>query len=222
MKLTEFHSRFPGSVNWRVTPQGVDIQGAGFVPVSAAALARTKTYVDWYADYFRQAATETGVPVELLIACSLTESINDNPKTRMHENETCVREEPGFISDEVTPHRISAGLCQLLISTARTAMKDKTIDRTWLLNPANSIRACAAFMRDQGKLTGFDPVYAACAYNSGGLYEQKGEGNRWKLRQFPIGTGNHANRFVEYFTAAMTLTGGPEWEQVSVRRLLKG
>ena len=39
-----------------------------------------------------------------------------------------MREEPGFILDEKTPDRISAGLCQLLISTARSIMNEPKID----------------------------------------------------------------------------------------------
>ncbi|MGB9073466.1 MAG: hypothetical protein WCC22_12570 [Terriglobales bacterium] len=64
------------------------------------------------------------------MACALTESDAKNP-------ETCVREEPGYISDEKTPARISAGFCQLLISTARLVMKDPNIDRAWLLDVKN-------------------------------------------------------------------------------------
>ena len=114
------------------------------------------------------------------MACTLTEGAAKNP-------ETCVREEPGYVSDDRTPARISAGICQLLISTARSIMKDPKIDRTWLLNPLNSIRACAAYIKHnhdhQG--TDWDPIYVACAYNAGGLYENKGEANRWQFHQPP-------------------------------------
>jgi hypothetical protein len=33
--------------------------------------------------------------------------------------------------------------CQLLISTARFIMKDRSIDRAWLCDVGNSLRACA-------------------------------------------------------------------------------
>jgi hypothetical protein len=223
MNLSEFHSKFPGSIRWRVTPTGIEIENQGLVGVSTPFLLRAKKYVAQYGQAFLGAAAEYGVPVELLIACSLTESLNDNPKTPQHENETCCREEPGFVSDSKTPHRVSAGLCQLLISTARSAMKDENIDRAWLFNPVNSINACAAYMKilADTKGTGFDPIYSACAYNAGGLYEQSGPKNRWKLRQYPIGTGNHANRFAEYFNAAMILTKDlPDYEAVGIRKLI--
>src|SRR5579864_4640966 len=134
------------------------------------------------------------------MACMPTESAAKDP-------ETCVREEPGYVSDEKTPARISAGLCQLLISTARSIMKDPNIDRAWLFNPANSIDACAAYIKSNHdrQSTDWDPIYAACAYNAGGLYENKGEANRWKLRQYPLGTSKHADRFAAYFAAACQL-----------------
>jgi hypothetical protein len=138
---------------------------------------------------------ELQVPAELLMACSLTEAVDPHP-------ETCERKEPGYVSDAKTPHRISIGFCQLLISTARAAINDPQIGRDWLLDPANSLRACAAYMKTQAKSTGFDPVYAACAYNAGGLYANP---NRWGLRQFPLGTSKHADRFVAYFHACLEL-----------------
>ena len=39
----------------------------------------------------------------------------------------------------------------------------------------------------------------ACAYNAGGVYQQNGAENRWRMRQYPIGTGAHADRFVAWF-----------------------
>ncbi|MGH9628427.1 MAG: transglycosylase SLT domain-containing protein, partial [Bryobacteraceae bacterium] len=119
--------------------------------------------------------------------------------------ESCCREEPGYVSDEKTPHRVSAGFCQLLISTAREVMKDPSIDRKWLFNVQNSLRASAAMIRRQSRRTLFDPVCVACAYNAGGLYENRSSGNRWRLRQYPIGTSKHADRFAENFNAALDL-----------------
>jgi hypothetical protein len=164
-------------------------------------LARAQRYWTKYRDHYQSAAKEFGVPVQLLMACSLTESVE---RTGVNP-ETCERQEPGYISDEKTPNRVSYGLCQLLISTAREVMKDNTIGRDWLNSPLNSLRACAAYMAKQSRVTAYDPVYAACAYNAGGLYQNNGEKNRWKLRQFPLGTANHADRFVEYYNAAVKI-----------------
>jgi hypothetical protein len=145
--------------------------------------ARAAALCGKHAQSFADSSVNYQVPVELLMACTLTESAAKNP-------EYSVREEPGYISDENTPARISAGICQLLISTARSIMKNANIDRAWLFNPANSINACAAYIKfnRDSKGADWDPIYAACAYNAGGLYENQGEANRWKLRQYPIGS----------------------------------
>lgn len=216
MNLSEYHHKFPDSVQWRVTPDGVEVYGQGLITYSDAALKRAKTFMNRYGDSFLYAAVQYHVPVEILVACALTEA-------DIKEPETCFRKEPGYISDEKTPHRISVGLCQMLISTARQTMRCKDIDRPWLYNPDNSILACASYMRDLNFnwQTGYDPIYSACAYNAGGLYEQKGRNNRWKLRQYPIGTGRHADRFAEYFGAVMQLTKDREnWKATSIRNLL--
>jgi len=105
------------------------------------------------------------------MACALTES--------GHSPETWVRREPGYTSNEQTPSRISAGICQLLISTARGIRKDPKIDRAWLLDPKNSIRACAAYIKSNHDRhpTGGDSIYAACSYNAGGLSDAHWPGN---------------------------------------------
>jgi hypothetical protein len=83
-------------------------------------------------------------------------------------------------------------------------MQDQTIGRDWLCDPGNSLRACAAYIKSQAKSTGFDPIYVACAYNAGRLYANP---NRWGLRQFPLGTFKHADRFAAYFNIALQFTG---------------
>lgn len=196
MILSDFHQKFPGSVRWRVTQDGVEIEGQGLIKPASAFLSRAVQFIKEFGSLFVAAAAEYGVPVELLIANSLTESAIKNPVT-------CIRKEPGYVSDEKTPHRISAGMCQLLISTARDTMNDPSIGRDWLFVPINSIRACASYLKwlNVHKGTGYDPVLSACAYNAGGLYQNLGVKNRWKLRQYPLGTSEHADRFCGYFAA---------------------
>jgi hypothetical protein len=111
MNLIEFHQQFPDSCRWRVTSQGVEVEGAGLIRSHPGQMDRARVLTDKYEHLYAAASREFGVPMELLIACSLTESAVKNP-------ETCFRQEPGFVSDAATPHRISAGFCQLLISTA--------------------------------------------------------------------------------------------------------
>ena len=140
-----------------------------------------------------------GVPVELIIATSATET-GGNPEK--------IRIEPGFISDARTPHRVSPGLMQTLISTARDALAGESgeaIDRTWLLVPDNSIRAGTAYMAHQRRKTGFDPPKVACAYNAGSVIRNNSPDNRWKMKQFPIGSSEHADRFVRWFNDCFRL-----------------
>jgi hypothetical protein len=75
-------------------------------------------------------------------------------------------------------------------------MKDPNIDRAWLFNPANSLDACAAYIKSNHDLrsTDWDPIYAACAYNAGGLYENKGEAQPLEAATVCAGTSKH--RFV--------------------------
>jgi Transglycosylase SLT domain len=164
MSLTEYHSKFAGGVRWKVTDCGVEVEGAGLVKYDNGMYARAAALCGKHVDAFAASSVKYGVPVELLMACTLTEGAAKNP-------ETCVREEPGYLSDEKTPARISAGMCQLLISTARSIMKDPNIDRAWLFNPGNSLDACAAYIKSNHDLksTDWDPILVACAYNAGGL-----------------------------------------------------
>jgi soluble lytic murein transglycosylase-like protein len=135
-------------------------------------------------------AEKFGVPCELIIATICTES-SGNPRA--------IRTEPGYQGDEKTPHKISVGLMQTLISTARDTLGEDTIDRDWLLAPGNAIRAGTAYIASQFKVTHFDPPKVACAYNAGNIYYDDAPGNRWKMRQYPIGTGEHADRFVKWY-----------------------
>lgn len=110
-----------------------------------------------------------------------------------------MREEPGYISDEATPNKVSPGLMQTLISTARGVLADPSLNRQWLLEPGNSIRAGTAYITSQWKLTHLDPPKVACAYNAGSVVYNANATNRWKMRQYPIGTQEHADRFVKWF-----------------------
>lgn len=88
--MTEYHSQFPGSVKWRITGAGVDIEGKGVEAPSAAEDVRAQKYMSTYTAAYAQISVELAIPVELLIACSLTESAAVSP-------ETCFREEPGYV-----------------------------------------------------------------------------------------------------------------------------
>ncbi|MBT8381705.1 MAG: lytic transglycosylase domain-containing protein, partial [Ignavibacteria bacterium] len=72
-----------------------------------------------------------------------------------------------------------------------------------LKKPSNSIKAGTSYIAEQFPITNFDPPKVACAYNSGGVYQNRGKKNRWKMRQYPIGTAKHCDRFVNWFNDAV-------------------
>ena len=142
------------------------------------------------------AAARFGVPVELLLATACTESGG---------RADAVREEPGYVSDEATPQRVSPGLTQTLIGTAREALGDPSLDRARLLDPATSLLAGAALIRRQAvsgrRPTGFDPPLVCIAYNAGSLRESAAAADcPWGLVQTRRDARHwHADSFVAFF-----------------------
>jgi len=192
MDLTKPHKYFEDSTLWKFGEHGIELNG--FMPdfkvdKDEKILEAENMLVIHYEDVFK-ASSYFRVPAELIYATFMTESYG-NPKA--------IREEPGYISDEKTPHRVSPGIMQTLISTARVALKDNSINTKYLLVPANSINAGTAYISRQWYITKYDPVLVAAAYNAGRLAYQNGENNRFKLRQYPIGTDHHCIRFIKWF-----------------------
>jgi len=192
-----WHSAFEDGIRWRLCAQGVEIEGGGIerTPGEPITVKRIWEAHRINIDYWSQ---KFAVHAATIIACIATES-RGNPKAQ--------RQEPGFLSDKLTPNKVSAGLMQTLLSTAREAIDDPDIDRWWMLKPNNSIRAGAAYMHDQRRKTRIDLPKVAAAYNAGGVYHQAGAANRWKMRCFPIGTGEHIDRFVKWFNDAVAMLG---------------
>jgi hypothetical protein len=190
MSLTEFHG-FQDSIRWRLVPEGVELEGSGLERTRGEPLTVTRIW-EQYSTHINRTARERRVPCALIIATIATESGG---------NAQAIRLEPGYVADEVTPQKISVGLMQTLIRTAREAIQ-MNVNRGWLLEPGNAIEAGTAYISQQARKTLLDPPLVACAYNAGGLYHQTGRENRWKLRQYPIGTGKHADRFIRFFNDA--------------------
>jgi soluble lytic murein transglycosylase-like protein len=164
--------------------------------------------------FIEEWAVKFGVPVELIIATIGTESRGDP---------AAIREEPGYVSDEKTPNQVSPGLMQTLISTARTVLGDNTINRRWLQEPGNSIRAGTAYIAQQWNVTNFDPPKVACAYNAGSIRYNPSESNRWKMRQYPLNSSEHADRFVKWFNECFLMFKADSLKpEVSFYRLLRG
>jgi hypothetical protein len=193
--LREWHG-FEDSVRWRLTPEGVEIEGSGVERTGGRPQTVSRVW-DRFGAEIDAVARARRVPCELIIATICTES-GGNPDA--------VRLEPGYRSDEETPHRVSVGLTQTLISTAREAMA-LSLDREWLRQPRNAIDAGSAYIAKQARSTRLDPPLVAAAYNAGRLAHNTGQRNRWKLRQYPIGTSAHCDRFVKFYNDAVFVLG---------------
>lgn len=186
--ILQFHS-FEDSIRWRLTKEGIEVEGSGVERTSGEPVTVRRVWGD-YGESIEKWGSHYEVPSELIISTICTET-----KGRAD----VVREEPGYTSDDETPHKVSPGLMQTLISTARSTLQNPDIDRDWLLVPDNSIQAGTSYIASQKSKTDFDPPKVACAYNAGGVYYQSGAENRWKMRQYPIGTSEHADRFIKWF-----------------------
>ncbi len=188
------HTRFPGGALWRLAAGGIEVDGVLEKP-SAAEAALAARVLREQADAIATAAARFPVPAELVVATICTES-GGLPAAR--------RLEPGCdpVDPALTPRRVSVGLMQTLLSTAREVLGDEGITLAALENPSLSIRAGMALMWRQAAQTRFDPPLVAAAYNAGSLRFEGSAGNRWKLCQYPIGTGRHVDRFCRYFAGA--------------------
>ncbi len=194
-----FHTAFGGGVRWRLGRRGLEVENSG-VERTRGAPTTVKRVWDEFGGPIERWAGRYQVPAELILATICIESGGRPDRVRL---------EPGYVSDDRTPGKVSPGLMQTLISTASWMMENEnageTIGRSWLLEPDNSIRAGAAYIAHQKGATGFDPPKVACAYNAGSVIKQTGAANRWKMRQYPIGTPEHADRFVKWFNDFFSL-----------------
>lgn len=190
--LLSWHAVSQGSVRWRLADLGVEVEGAGIARTSGPPATARRVW-ESYADPINAESRRLKIQAELLVATMCTET---------RGKADAIRFEPGYVSDEQTPHKISPGVMQTLISTASDTLR-MSVTRAWLLDAPNSIRAGAQYIADQARKTRLDPPLVAAAYNAGGLYQQGGAQNRWRLRQYPIGTGKHCDRFVEFYNDAV-------------------
>lgn len=196
-----------------------EMTAAGIMLDGTLRRAGTPTAARAWANHgaaMQRVARAQGVPVELLLATACTESGG---------RADAVREEPGFLDDASTPHRVSPGLMQTLISTAREALADPRLDRAALLNPETSLAAGTAYIRRQalnGRMpTGFDPPLVSIAYNAGSLRRAD---NPWGLVQTRRGDGWHADAFCGFLNDGFALFDAvpPDAATPSFWSLLRG
>ena len=212
MSARERQSRYGGR-EWAVTGYGLmswdpdtgetEAHRTDGEPVTVA------TYLAHWREPLVRVSAEEGVPLEIMLATIATENgaaqlVRGSPRIRPP------REEPGYVSDEDTPHRVSIGPCHVLIETAQIAMRDPLIDREWLTDLENNLRASFRYLAQQDRRWehGYDPILSAAVYNSGGLYDashpQSQYHNRWHLRSW----GSHLDRFANWYGDALAVLRG--------------
>ncbi len=147
----------------------------------------------WFGPLFVQASAEFEVPIELLLATAATETVSGSRSARAAAH---ARGSSGEL-----------GLMQTLPATARAALGKPGLPAKALLDPRTSIRAAAAYIAWQMPDTRFDPPLVASGYNAGDVYQDRGARNPWKLRCYPIGTGQHITKFVGHFGDALSVCG---------------
>lgn len=190
-ELDHFHNMFNGSVRWRVTDKGVEVEGKPIVYNQGHLTVNL--IIRKFMEPIRSNCNDYGVPIELVIACIATESSG---------NTLARREEPGYVSEKATPNKVSLGLMQLLISTAKDVCRNYPVDGKWLVDEDNNIMAGTRFIASKRLKTSFDPPLVAASYNAGGVYLENNPKNRWRMRCFPMGTGKHIDRFVSFYNDA--------------------
>lgn len=181
--------RFGGSVAWKLGPEGVELcRGA------LASDAKTRYRIKMIAPVWQRygaaiaaAAKRHGVPAELILTAIVEESGG---------RASAIVRYPGYVSDAATPHRISVGAGQMLLSTARRLAPGQPIDRAWLLKPENAVDLVARYFVRVYRQTGFDPPLAAAAYNAGGVHVRAG--NRWN-----VANPRYVESFVAVFNASV-------------------
>ena len=181
--LARPHNRFPGSVVWRLTADGISTGGAAHRTVGEPETVREI----WreYGPLILSAGKKWNVPVELIVATVATES---------HGDPNAHRVEPD--------RRESGGLMQTLTDTAGD-MLGRPVDVKELFDPALSLDAGTAYIAHQRPKTGLDPILVAAAYNAGGIRQAQSPRNPWRLVCWPAETGKHCTEFARWFGDAM-------------------
>lgn len=194
MTREEWHRHQGEGVRWRLTPDGVEVEGTGIERTKGRPATATRVW-EAFAAELNAVAVAKRIPCALLVATVCVESGGD-PRA--------LRTEPGWVDDSRTPHKVSAGLTQTLLSTAALVV-GRPVTREWLFEPRNALDAGAGYIDRQRAATDLDPPLVAAAYNAGGLYPDVSAANRWRLRQYPRGTSEHGDRFVRFFNDAVAV-----------------
>jgi len=183
MGIHKWHNKYGGRY-WRVTEDGIETRDAGYLRTAGDPVTVTKLWEDFGED-ISYICAELNVPADMIVAMIPIEA----RRTRDGRYDPrSVRHEPGYISDEETPRRVSPGLMQTLITTARSMARHYSlvdpdeVDREMLFDPFYSIMLGGAYIAYQIGRYGPDPILIASAYNAGSA--RKHLGNPWHLQAY--------------------------------------
>ena len=205
-RLTTYHRQFAGSVRWRITPDGVELPGEGHPRTAGRPSTITRIWTQ-NRNHIERYGRVFDIPAELLLCLIATESAG---KVRS------LRKEPGYISDARTPHRVSAGLSQVLLSTASGTL-GVTVSRKDLFKRRVATMLGAFYIRDLAPTTQLDPPLVLARYNAGGVYKAGPRSkfhNRFWLRTY----GEHIDRGMMWLNDAIVVVrgrarGAPSWRE---------
>lgn len=199
--------QYHNSKRWRVLDNGaIEVEGEGVIRTRGEPLT-ARTFLAEHEAAAREASAKFSIPVAWIFGMACIEAVR--LKNGFSLNPRSIREEPGFVSDEKTPRKVSPGMMQTLIATAdamnkRFALK-LDVTREGLFVARTSILLGTAYMRDRadyykgGVDTGrilaqqpkserildpFDFVYCIAAYNAGKVYPNMSADYPFKMRTF--------------------------------------
>lgn len=191
---------YNGVVKWRINDNGYLVFSAPSQSVDSTQtqdgwLYRTKgepetakAFVGDFGKHIEVASARFGVKESVIFGIAAVEATRRR-NNKKHLDARSLRLEPGWVSDEETPHRVSPGLMQTLISTAQEvnrkhkvfleAGKPKAITRHDLFEPEASLMLGTAFLSDliarhrlkppAAGAPSDDPVFLCVAYNAGSV-----------------------------------------------------
>lgn len=182
--MTEY-KQYQDGRRWRILPTGeIDVQQMGVIRTSGQPLTM-RHMLATHGEVMREAAARFDVPIAWIAGMIPIEArmvplkgggSSPDPKS--------YREEPGYTSDAATPHRVSAGVMQTLLSTANDMARKHKMpllkSAKELFDVRLSILLGTAYMRHQmdrykGGVEGheFDFVHLTGAYNAGSIRYNK-------------------------------------------------
>ena len=217
--------QYKGGQRWRQLSNGyIEVEGKG-IPRSTGNPSTILTLQAEYGETITKAALRWDLPERWIYGMIPIEA-RRLKANRRRMDPISDRYEPGYTHPEDTPKRVSFGLMQTLLSTAREvadrhritfAVESEVVPLTvgMLADPWISVLLGGGYMRFQlnryeGKLdggAGLDFVYLTGAYNAGSVRYDTEEGNPYHLVTY---SDSRTVRAIEWHNDAVFVLGEDE------------